>query len=650
MTIAVKRILLVTRDVQFAINVKRALETLGEYAVTPVTEARNAIEQLRRKAHHLALLDIENLAIAPAVMIDLIRARQGEIAIVLAPDNPSTRKLAQEYRVQGLVDIPVSTRFLIPILEKSLRDVYEALPQTAKLPAIEMQEDTVNIESLVDGLPFDKALPSYTLQKLQASYRLLHPPQPDDEAAAPTATELSIEADDESGAIRYQPVHVLDQADSTSGIPDEDTPLSSVDEQSTARDLGLALSNPALGASEYATTAPMAQGLDADSLGRMLRELGDENKSIYNIAAAEPHHVFGGRAIANLGRARHHYGGEDARGAGRPPENLPTLEGLPNLDQTTVPAIAKRRDEIAASPAATAYETDASGFMPAPLFGKVDDPYLRQVATVMTQTMTELTAEATLLTRDNAVLAYSGALQMDALKALRKAIKDDWTAPQDRARLRFVTLRDLSALSALPDDGGHFMLYSKGTLDDLTLSLVFAGSQSISAINRQGDRILKAMAQVPAGAAATAEDAAVSQRARSDMADTSPRAATDKAIGSTQALTFVWLVADSTTALSQGVAKQLVFWLEVQLNNLGWIVRRIDVHQDFVYLVANIPKGAAPGQSAKDLMARSARIARAEDPTLPQALWADAYLVLQPGRDLNMRELGGFLRFARAED
>ena len=35
MTIAVKRILLVTRDVQFAINVKRALESLGEYAVTP---------------------------------------------------------------------------------------------------------------------------------------------------------------------------------------------------------------------------------------------------------------------------------------------------------------------------------------------------------------------------------------------------------------------------------------------------------------------------------------------------------------------------------------------------------------------------------------------------------------------------------------
>ena len=49
------------------------------------------------------------------------------------------------------------------------------LPQTARLAAIETQEDTVNIEALVDGLLVDQEMPSYTLQKLQASYRLLHP-------------------------------------------------------------------------------------------------------------------------------------------------------------------------------------------------------------------------------------------------------------------------------------------------------------------------------------------------------------------------------------------------------------------------------------------------------------------------------------------
>ena len=56
----------------------------------------------------------------------------------------------------------------------------------------------------------------------------------------------------------------------------------------------------------------------------------------------------------------------------------------------------------------------------------------------MTQTMTELTAEATLLTRDNAVVAYSGALQPDDLRALRDAIHDDWKADKNKSRLRFL--------------------------------------------------------------------------------------------------------------------------------------------------------------------------------------------------------------------
>lgn len=640
MTIAVKRILLVTRNVQFAINVKRALESLGEYAVTPVTEARNAIEQLRRKPHHLVLLDIENLAIAPAVMIDLIRARQGEIAIVLAPDNPTAQELAEAYRVQGLVDIPVSSRFLIPVLEGSLREVYEALPQTARLPSIELQEDTVNIESLVDGLLVDQAMPSYTLQKLQASYRLLHPTDDDIKAApTPDGVELAIESEGDGDTIRYRHLRSEEGTGATTGKQDEDTPLSSTGEQTTVRDLSQALSNPALGSSEFATTVPDAQHTDTDNLGRILRDAENEHTTIKNLSGAGRYQDFRRGSSDYLGRAAQaRYGRDIPRKPGISQENLPAVDAPPILDQTTLPAVSNSPGEMAtthaASSAAPSREGEASGSIHAPLYGRVEDPYLRQVAVVMTQTMTELTAEATLLTRDNAVVAYSGALQPDDLKALRKAIKDDWTAEQNRSRLRFLTL---------PNDGRHFMLYSKGTLDDLTLSLVFAGSQSLSAINRQGDRMLQAMAQVPAVEANTEEDDSDTKPALS-LADIPEAPA-----GSTRTLTFVWLVADPAIPLSQNVAKQLVFWLELQLNNLGSTVRRIDVHQDFVYLVAEFAEGAAPDQIAKDLMARSERIARSEDQSLPQELWADAYLVLQPGRDLDMRELLGFLNFVRAD-
>ena len=640
MTIAVKRILLVTRDVQFAINAKRALESLGEYAVTPVTEARNAIEQLRGKPHHLVLLDIENLAIAPAVMIDLIRARQGEIAIVLAPDNPTAQELAQEYRLQGVVDLPVSSRSLIPVLERSLKDVYEALPQTARLPSTDTQDDTVNIESLVDGLLADQATPSYTLQKLQASYRLLHPTEDDVKAGnGPGDVDLVIESEDDGETIRYRQVRSKEQAGAATGKQDEDTPLSSTGEQTTVRDLGRALSDQALGPSEFATTVPNAQHTDTGNLGRILRDIENENTTIENLSGARRYEEFGRSSSGDLRReSQLRHGRDVARQPGHSQENLPAVEAPPILGQTTLPAVSNSAGEMAttdaASSASPSRRAESSGSMHAPLYGKVEDPYVRQAAIVMTQTMNELTAEATLLTRDNAVVAYSGALQPDDLKALRKAINDDWTAEQNRSRLRFITL---------PDDGGHFMVYSKGTLDDLTLSLVFAGSQSLSAINSQGDRMLQAMAQVPAVDAKTeAEDS--HSKATLSLTDVP-----DSAAGSTQALTFVWLVANTAIPLSQNVAKQLVFWLEVQLNNLGSTVRRIDVHQNFVYLVADFPQGAGPDQVAKDLMARSARIARSEDQSLPQELWADAYMVLQPGRDLDMRELQGFLSFVRAD-
>lgn len=639
MTIAVKRILLVTSDVQFAINVKRALESLGEYAVTPVTEARNAIEQLRRKPHHLALLDIDGLAIAPAVMVDLIRARQGEIAIVLAPDNATARELAQEYRAQGIVDIPVSTRSLLPVLEAALRDVYEALPQTDKLPPIAMQEDTVNIESLVDTLLADQAMPSYTLQKLQASYRLLHPT--DDNIADPPSNgiELAIEQGDDGDSMRYWRLQSGDQARSTIGKQDDETPISATGEGTTVRDLGRALSNPALEISEFATTVPDAQHTDTEYLGRILRDVDNANITVENLPGAGRYDDLGGRSSDDPGRESQ---GRDRRdvtlGRGSSRGNLPAIDAPVMRGQTTLPALSHSPEELAttdaASFAAVARGSDASGAVHAPLYGKVEDPFVRQAAVVMTQMMTELTAVATLLTRDNAIVAYSGALQPDDLQALRRAINDDWSAERNRSRLRFLTL---------PNDGEHFMLYSKGTLDDLTLSLAFAGSQSMSAINRQADRMLQAMADLPATDVKTEQEGTDTIPARSsvDVPQTAARA--------TQALTFVWLVADSTTQLSQAVAKQVVFWLEAQLNNLGWTARRIDVHQDFVYLVADIPGGAAPNQIVKDLMARSERIARLEDPSLPQDLWADAYLALQPGRDLDLRELQGFLSFVRAD-
>jgi hypothetical protein len=112
-------------------------------------------------------------------------------------------------------------------------------------------------------------------------------------------------------------------------------------------------------------------------------------------------------------------------------------------------------------------------------------------------------------------------------------------------------------------------------------------------------------------------------------------------------IAFVWMVADPALLLRRSVAEQLVFWLEVQLNALNWRVHRLDVHQDFIYLYADAPGRASPESLIRTVMDRSRSIACSEDKALPDDLWADAYLVLQPGRELSERELRNFLHFAR---
>ena len=152
MAIALKRIMLVTRNVQFAIDVKRALEALGEYSVTTVADLRNAMEELRDTPQQLVLLDTDGLSIAPDILLEMIQARQSGIAIVLAPDRPDVHELARQHGALGVVDIPVMARDLLPILESALQDVVDALEESGGAAPVDLGEDTIFIESLVDDV------------------------------------------------------------------------------------------------------------------------------------------------------------------------------------------------------------------------------------------------------------------------------------------------------------------------------------------------------------------------------------------------------------------------------------------------------------------------------------------------------------------
>jgi len=213
-------------------------------------------------------------------------------------------------------------------------------------------------------------------------------------------------------------------------------------------------------------------------------------------------------------------------------------------------------------------------------------------------------------------------MTLEDLRALRGCIGDDWSAQRDHSRIRFIKL----------PAGADYMLYSRGTVADYTLTMVFSGGKQLREIRRQADHMLSALAAVP------------EQRPAEPLpAAEAPAAATP---ATHQPFAFVWLLADAAQSLRKNVAQQLVFWLELHLNSLNWKIHRLDVHQDFISLYADAP-AAPPEKLIRTVMESSRQIARAEDAGLPAELWADAYLVLQPGREISESELRRFLQFAR---
>lgn len=625
--IAVKRIILVTQNVQFAIDVKRALEALGEYSVTTAANARNAIEFLREHHADLLLLDTVGLPISPGIMIDLVRARSADIAIVLAPDQPSVHQLADEYAAKSVVDIPVYARDLLPVLASALAIRPASLPP---LPADSLQasQDTREIEALVDEIvPEDRAL-NYTRRRLQASYELLHPPAEGHSSTVQAVVELQIDPPDENDTIRFYTTRIADDFDESTMVPGNGD---------TVRDLAQRLAADPQTEAELPAAPQSATAIDdSAAFQQMLNTLLDESTQLDDLkleslfdTTAELTGALGTGAVPRWLRETEQLinepdflnillprlddeAADKTEPSARKPPASPRVEPVPVPDDETVPSADLSSDMGTA--------TDANWL---PLSSHDKDPLLAQLALTMTQSMTEMTADASVLTQGERIHAFSGEMPLDRFRALRQMIADDWAAQGDQSRVRFIRLPDASA---------DYMLYSRGTIAGFCLTLIFSGGRQLSEIRQQGESLLNALAAAPT---ASPDSHALDDIPSAPQADTQP-------------FSFVWLLADPGLPLPKAVAQQLLFWLELQLNSLGWTIHRLDVHGDFIYLYADVPGNTSPDALIRDVMERSRQIACAEDQALPHELWADAYLVLQPGRAISDRELGRFLQFARA--
>ena len=754
MALVFKRIMIVTDKVQFTVDIKLALESLGDYEVTNFSSVQNAIERLQKQAHNLVLLDVESLSIPAPDVINMILKTQKEIAIVLAPDVPDVRDLAVQWDIQGIVNIPVPVRTLLPIIESSVQEIFDNLPDTIQAPAINMAQETVYIEALVDELLGEDETPYFTSRQIRAQKQM--PTMNDDLEGTTRDHQNSLEILIESSS-QGETVRMLNKNDDDiderslllfQKLAEEEPPMPGFQENGTISDLAKSVSQskpislfnvedddddetddgsnsmPAILVLQTAIdeTTPV-QAISLQTLYANIKEqLPPDKQSIrplpswvkegekfvreptflqeelvlidpdtpieYTSTTTQP--SDGSLVVSNSGDL------ETEVIEGNQPLSIDDFvsdlkddeDGQQDVedfhDDEKVDEIVEDgassdvieevpSDRVNIEPVEKDVQDETSQPPVVLVKDQAHDAYLTQLAVTLTQVTTELTAEATILTRNNVIVAYSGEMPMEDIDDLRTDINDDWTTGLDNARIRFITLQS---------SGKDYMLYSKGTVGGFTLSMVFAGTRQLRTIRRQGERLINALQSTPEPITYQSpvqevenvpEPASVESpiQETEDVPESKPQetlttkevmgfdgdnqiehvAEDDDPIdvGPKLPYTFIWLVDDLQVQISVEVAKKLIFWLEVQLNGLHWTVFKLDVHQDFIYLHADVPGDTQPSALVRDLMERSLKIAMSEDDSLPEDLWADAYLVLTPGRDLTDREIQRFLNFARDE-
>ena len=118
------RLLIIHRQLVFAVTLKQALEQTNAYEVHAFTVPDAALEYLQSNPQDVALVDF---MLAGRALVAQLRAVQHDPAIIVSPRQPET--LARELRVQGMIDQPFTAREIMPLIEDA-RAAVEALGDT----------------------------------------------------------------------------------------------------------------------------------------------------------------------------------------------------------------------------------------------------------------------------------------------------------------------------------------------------------------------------------------------------------------------------------------------------------------------------------------------------------------------------------------
>lgn len=712
------RLLIINQQLGFSVRTKQALEEIGGFEVSPFTTADAALEYLNARPHHVVLLDFTLPNADGADVVRRLRRVQPEIAIIASPDLPEVATFVRSLNLEGLIDVPCSARALIPVIKKAITGSLDALPDTAQAPIINETrtepvttarpqspdftsldsvlvrlgglEDEVGTSTLdVDTGDTDKLDNAQTIEFVIRGDELPRPPQ--------SAEDIDAEIEDAVGLFRQ--------------LAAEEPPMPSLEESGTVGDLKRSMEASNLydiaervledhthptdaiitsaerqsDVNDNSTAQLILKSTEDDTSGEQvsddMAQLIDEISSQFEDDVEErpgwvkdiERYVREPDFLIDLPQQAERPKPESKPNA--PPRTLPGEKAPPPTLPEEKPIAATTEDEPTPPPPQE---------LPAlPENINTDDPRVAQMALSLTKASLESTAQAVLLVKGDDVVAYAGDMLLEDMAKLHDTIAGDWDAPPGDTRIRFATL---------PENGQDYMLYSRKTEGDFTLSMIFTGTLPLRVIRQQSDKLIDALEEVPLlpppstsssdletidelyaleDEAAQEEEEALQSTTQLIVAQNANKEATGQMPAITEQTppvediieprvikpaedavlmpyTYLWMLRDPERALSQQAAQNIVFKLDQWLSSIGWNVKILQVYEDYVYLLADVPEEGLANEIIADLKDFTAQVVEQTDPiTDLNKLWAEGYFVLTPGRELKQDEIQQFINFER---
>jgi DNA-binding NarL/FixJ family response regulator len=663
-----KRILLITRHVDFSIRAKDALEREGNYVVNAFASASNALASIQSTPHDVVVVDFTVRDMNGERFITQLRTRQPDIGIIVAPSHTSVEELVKSLNVQAMVNLPMPTRQFLQLIDQAIRTMYEAQGSTASDKSV-VNLSSEPVSKLDDTnrneqIEADEERSRQVFQRLSAE----EPPMPDFEESATIRDVISNILPEEVETSLEKALEQVGSVEDLQETQEDSRNQLAVQLLETAMDTSTPVNKVIRRAIEMMSESKLPNS------ERYLREpdfLPDELFPINNSEVLE---------YTALTTVAHPVEMSNVDSDMDTDKIVPTVRSRP-LSQRDLDFFDNLRFEASAETPAIIPNEDTErimGIIQAPLIGgeaeqeavpldsatlaeiiappppiTANESYTAQLALSLTEMSLETTADALILSRQGGYVT-SGKLSREELQEIEGQFLEEWNDPNKQTRVKFVNLSST---------GSDYMLYSIRSENGFTLSLLFAGVMPISSIRRQGKRLVDALATVPEPPAPEAPVEALVPSSGEEIIPslikaeepapepTSILPIAEDSIPTLELLpySFAWITRDDSIQLTAEMAQSIVTGMDIQLIRAGWKIYNIDVYEDFIYLRVDAPKTTPVTQLIRDLMRVSADIVHGlTSNIIPNMLWSDSYFILNSERLVDIEEIQQFIDFARS--